>query len=279
MQVFTEIKPLRAYFANLREPGFSVGLVPTMGALHAGHLSLVAHARAENRCTVATIFVNPIQFNNPDDLAKYPRTLERDLAQLAAAGCDAVFAPKPEEVYPIEPQLRLHFGELETKLEGAFRPGHFNGVGLVVARLLHIIEPTRAYFGRKDYQQLQVIRQLVRDLAFNTEIVACATVREPDGLAMSSRNQRLSAQERLQAPVLYQALQFCRDSLRAGGAWTIIRSEAAEKIKNAGARLEYLELADAENLQPTDGVDTNNPTVLLVAAYVGAVRLIDNLLV
>lgn len=278
MQVFTEIKPLRAYFANLRNPGFSLGLVPTMGALHAGHLSLVAQAKAQNTAAAATIFVNPIQFNNAEDLAKYPRTLEADLAALETAGCDVVFAPTPAEMYPHAPAMQLHFGDLETTLEGAFRPGHFNGVGLVVAKLLHIIEPTRAYFGQKDYQQLQVISRLVRELAFNVEIVPCATVREADGLAMSSRNQRLQKDERSRAPVLFQALQFCRTALIEGRAWPAIRQQATEKIKTAGARLEYLELADAENLQLTDRVD-KRPTVLLIAAYVGAVRLIDNLLV
>jgi pantoate--beta-alanine ligase len=212
-------------------------------------------------------------------LAKYPRTLEKDLSMLAEVGCEVVFAPEANEIYPVAPQLQLSFGSLETSFEGTFRPGHFNGVGLVVAKLLHITDPTRAYFGLKDYQQLQIIKQLVQDLAFNTEIVACPTVREADGLAMSSRNQRLLAQERAVAPVLYQVLQFCRDALRQGRAWAAIRPQAEERIKTAGARLEYLELAHAQNLVPAEAVDTNNSTVLLVAAYVGTVRLIDNLLV
>lgn len=278
MQVFKEIKPLRAYFANLRQPGFSLGLVPTMGALHAGHVSLVAQAKAQNTITAATIFVNPVQFNNPEDLATYPRTLDADLTALERTGCDVVFAPEPQEIYPSAPGMQLSFGDLENSLEGAFRPGHFNGVGLVVAKLFHIFEPTRAYFGMKDYQQLQIISRLVRDLAFNVEVVPCATVREGDGLAMSSRNQRLQKEDRAIAPVLFQSLQFCRAALRAGGAWPGIRQQAEEKINSAGARLEYLALAHAENLQPVDRVDAN-PAVLLVAAYVGSVRLIDNLLV
>lgn len=277
MQVFEQINPLRRFLAARRKPGFSVGLVPTMGALHAGHLSMVKRCRQSNDLTIATIFVNPTQFTQAEDLARYPRTLDSDLAQLEAAGCDVVFAPAADEIYPQQPRLSLVFSGLDTHLEGAFRPGHFNGVGLVVAKLFHITEPQRAYFGQKDFQQYLVISQLVQDLSFPIELEVCPTVREPDGLAMSSRNQRLSVHQRQAAASLFGVLQNCCRQLAQGALWQMVYKPALEAITQAGLRPEYLELADRENLAPLVRVEAGTRAVVLVAAYAGDVRLIDNL--
>jgi pantoate--beta-alanine ligase len=279
MQVFTEIYPLRSYLGAWRKPEFSIGLVPTMGALHEGHLSLIEACKPENDLTIASIFVNPTQFNNADDLAQYPRTVSRDLVLLEAAGCDIVFIPAAEEIYPQAPRLSFQFAGLDDRFEGAYRPGHFNGVGLVVAKLFHIIGPQRAYFGQKDFQQYLVISRLVEDLSFPIEVIACPTVREPDGLAMSSRNQRLNPQQRQAAGALYQALQSCREQLLAGQPWPQVSHHAQDAICRAGLKPEYLALADAENLNPMAGVEAGKPAVVLAAAYAGDVRLIDNLFV
>ena len=182
-----------------------------MGALHEGHITLIEKAKQENDVVVSSIFVNPAQFNNPDDLARYPRTLEEDCQKLEAAGCDMVFTPPSTKCTPNQPMLRLNFGELETVMEGAFRPGHFNGVGIVVAKLFNIVQADRAYFGQKDLQQVAVIRRLIRDLSFPVELIRCPTVREADGLAMSSRNRNLTPEEREQAPALFQALTLAHE--------------------------------------------------------------------
>ncbi len=249
-----------------------------MGALHEGHTTLIETARRENDMVVSSIFVNPVQFNNPDDLARYPRTLEQDCRMLEAVGCDVVFAPSAGEMYPEPPALKLNFGELETVMEGAMRPGHFNGVGIVVAKLFNIVQPHRAYFGQKDLQQVAVIRRLIRELSFPVELIRCPTVREPDGLAMSSRNRNLTPAEREQAVALYQALTMARDGLNAG------QTVAEVKVAVAGFfaqkpefRLEYVEVANADTLQPAHEVLAPGQTAICLAAHLGKVRLIDNL--
>lgn len=278
MHVFTAIRPLQQYLYKLRLEQQSVGLVPTMGALHEGHISLLNEARTGNDLTVCSVFVNPTQFNNPADLARYPRTLDADLDLLDKRGCDAVFAPSVDEMYPTPATLRMTFGDLETRLEGAFRPGHFNGVGVVVAKLFNIVQPDRAYFGQKDLQQVAVVRRLVRDLSFPVELIRCPTLREADGLAMSSRNRNLTPDERRLAPELHQALHHAQHLL-AGGASPADAKRAVEThlAQYPAFRLEYIDVANADTLQPVDELQAPGSTALLVAAHLGHVRLIDNL--
>ena len=280
MHLLTTLADLRQYVNDQKRQGHTLGLVPTMGALHAGHLALVAASRAANDRTVASVFVNPIQFNNPDDLARYPRTLEADCAMLDAAGCDAVFAPSAAEMYPRPPALKVDFGTLETVMEGRFRPGHFNGVGVVVAKLFHLVQPDRAYFGQKDLQQCAVVKRLIDDLSFPLELVVCPTQREADGLAMSSRNRNLTVEERAAAPFIFRELTKAKTLLAegrtTGTVQTMIERDFSE---NPVFRLEYFEVADPTSLEPLTGPLEGRPAALCVAAFLGKVRLIDNVLV
>ncbi|MFA7472785.1 MAG: pantoate--beta-alanine ligase [Spirosomataceae bacterium] len=254
----------------------SVGLVPTMGALHQGHLELVKAARAENDLVVCSIFVNPTQFNNPDDLSAYPRTLEADCRLLESVGCDIVFAPSVEEMYPYPLDLSLNFGTLETVMEGAFRPGHFNGVGIVVSKFFNLIQPHRAYFGQKDLQQTAIIKSLIRNLSYPIELRICPTVRESDGLAMSSRNVRLTPEERSIAPTIYRILNECKTALLEGTPVEVALKNARDAFSQQPAfRLEYIELVDADTLKPLN--ETGKANALCVAVHLGNVRLIDNI--
>jgi pantoate--beta-alanine ligase len=255
----------------------TVGLVPTMGALHAGHLSLVRAARAECGLVVATIFVNPTQFGPGEDYARYPRTWEADVAMLAAEGVDVLFAPAAAAMYPPGDATWVEVTEVGARLDGASRPGHFRGVATVVTKLLNIVQPDRAYFGQKDAAQVAVLRRMVRDLHVDVEMVVCATVREDDGLAMSSRNRYLSVAERLSACAIPRALD-CAESCVARGVTEakllrgcVLASLQAER----GLRVEYVELVDAERLEPVD--DVRGGALLAVAAWAGETRLIDNL--
>ena len=249
MLQFDTIAGLRQQLKSIRSAQ-SIGLVPTMGALHEGHATLLKTARQENEVVVSSIFVNPVQFNNASDLARYPRTLEDDYKLLEGAGCDLVFVPSVAEMYPDSPGLRLNFGELETTMEGAFRPGHFNGVGIVVAKLFNMVQPDRAYFGQKDLQQVAVIRRLTRDLSFPVELIRCPTVREADGLAMSSRNRNLTPTERQQATLLFRALTQAHEML-AGGHSTEQAKNAVQALfaSNPAFSLEYVEVVNADTLQ------------------------------
>lgn len=274
---FDTIASLRQHLAGLRA-NQSIGLVPTMGALHDGHLTLIQQARQQTDVVVCSIFVNPVQFNNADDLARYPRTLDADCALLETVGCDIVFAPSADEMYPEAPSLTLNFGELETVMEGAFRPGHFNGVGLVVAKLFTIVQPDKAFFGQKDLQQVAVIRSLIRNLSFPVELVRSPTVRETDGLAMSSRNRNLTPDEREQATTLFAALTLAHDRLVDGQ--TPAQAKAAVRAfidAKPAFRLEYIEIANADTLMPADEVLAPGQTAICIAAHLGKVRLIDNL--
>jgi pantoate--beta-alanine ligase len=273
------IAETREHIAAARGRELTIGLVPTMGALHAGHGALIRRAREETGYVFATVFVNPTQFERPDDFQKYPRDLDADLAFCASLGVDAVFVPDAREMYPGDPLTTVAVAGLSTRLEGEFRPGHFRGVATVVAKLFNIVPAHRAYFGEKDAQQLAVIQKMVADLDFPVTIVPVPTVREPDGLAMSSRNQRLTPEQRRIAPVLYQALREAERSIRSGS-----RSGAAVK-QNALAllartpelRVEYLEVVDPATFQP---METMEGEVRVVAAvWLGEVRLIDNILV
>ncbi len=277
MHLLTTVHALHAFRQS--RIGTTVGLVPTMGALHTGHIALVEAARQACDVVIATVFVNPIQFNNPDDLARYPRTLDADAALLEAAGCDALFAPAADELYAEPPMMRLNFGELETVMEGAFRPGHFNGVGIVVAKLFNLTQPDRAYFGQKDLQQVAVIRRLIRDLSFPIELVRFPTVRETDGLAMSSRNRNLTADERALAPAIFESLTLARNMLAGGQTVAQAKASVAEFFSTRpGFRLEYVEVANADTLRPVPTVQAPGQTAICIAAHLGKVRLIDNLL-
>ena len=280
MQILTTAAGLQAYTEQARQAGKQVGLVPTMGALHDGHLQLVHAARTACDEVIASIFVNPTQFNNAEDFRLYPRVPEADAALLAPAGCTALFAPSVAEVYPQTTVLRFDFGPLERVMEGAHRPGHFNGVATVVSKLFHLARPHRAYFGQKDWQQVAVIRQLVADLSFDLEIVACPTIRETDGLAMSSRNRRLDPTARAAAPLLHQVLAAAAAAVRQRVPPAQVRAAAAAAlVREPLITPEYIELADAQTLQPLDGYVAGRAVVLCLAAYLGGVRLIDNVVV
>ena len=280
MQILTTAAGLQAYAERARQAGQRLGLVPTMGALHAGHMELVQAARADCNEVIATIFVNPTQFNNAEDFRLYPRVPAADTALLAPAGCTAVFAPTVAEIYPRPTVLRFDFGPLEQVMEGAHRPGHFNGVATVVSKLFHLARPHRAYFGQKDWQQVAIVRQLVADLSFDLEIVACPTIREADGLAMSSRNRRLSEAARAAAPLLYQVLVAAAAQVRQGVPPAQVRATAeATLAREPLLSPEYLEVADAHTLQPLTAYLPGRPVVLCLAAHLGGVRLIDNVVV
>jgi pantoate--beta-alanine ligase len=266
------------YWHQLQQKNQHLGFVPTMGALHQGHLDLVAKSKASMDLTLVSIFVNPTQFNSSEDFKNYPQTLEADLAQLEAAGADYVFVPSVTTLYPQPTRLQFDFGDLEHVLEGEFRPGHFNGVGLVVSKLFHLIKPHRAFFGQKDLQQVAVIKRLVQDLSFDLEIEVVPTRREKDGLAMSSRNMRLNPEERQQALLLYTQLQLAKTSLLAGTHWQVVKSSLETTFAGAqNCELEYLALVDPETFEIFDTFTQNGPRSLCIAAFVGKVRLIDNL--
>ncbi|KAB7728415.1 pantoate--beta-alanine ligase [Rudanella paleaurantiibacter] len=278
MQRIDTVHALRQQLRLAHTPGQTLGFVPTMGALHEGHLDLVRRARQECDLVVASVFVNPVQFNNPDDLARYPRTLEQDAEMLQSVGTDLLFFPSADEMYPEAPQLRLNFGELETVMEGAFRPGHFNGVGIVVAKLFNLVQPDRAYFGQKDLQQIAVVRRLIRDLSFPVELIRCDTVREADGLAMSSRNRNLTPNERLQAPIIHQALTLAHDLMLEGQSPNQAKAAVTGLFaQQPHFRLEYVEVANADTLQPVSEMQAPGQTAICLAAHLGKVRLIDNL--
>ena len=277
MPLLTTAPALRHHLSPARQLGKTIGLVPTMGALHAGHLRLIGQAKAECDLVVCSIFVNPTQFNNPADLARYPRTLPEDTALLETVGTDIIFAPDVAQMYPQLPVLRLDFGLLETVMEGASRPGHFNGVGLVVSKLFHMVQPHRAYFGQKDLQQVAVVRRLVADLAFPLELVCCPTVREADGLAMSSRNRLLTPQERTWAPRLFAALTLAQNALLAGQSAEVAAAQARQHMAQQPAFvLDYLAVVDPDTLLPVAQRQAPGQTAICVAAQLGTVRLIDN---
>ncbi|WP_435257534.1 pantoate--beta-alanine ligase [Thioclava sp. FR2] len=270
------VEELRRHVRAWKAAGEMVGVVPTMGALHEGHLSLARRARKECERVITTIFVNPKQFNNPDDLKKYPRTEEADAALLATVPVDLIFAPQPEEVYPDGFITTVSVGGVSEPLEGRMRPGHFDGVATVVTKLFGMTMADRGYFGQKDWQQLQVVLRLVRDLNIPVHIVGCETIRETDGLAMSSRNVRLTPEGRAKAHVLYEAIMAAATDIRAGQSDRMAIREAAEAIRAAGFdRVEYIELRDAETLMPSD--DPARARRMLAAAWLDGVRLIDNI--
>jgi len=280
MDVVESAVGCRAELDRARAAGRVVGLVPTMGALHDGHVSLMARARAECDVVAVSIFVNPLQFGDPEDMARYPRTLERDLFVCAEAGADVVFVPAVSEMYPAwpaPPATTVSVHGVSDRWEGASRPGHFDGVATVVSKLFSIAGPCRAYFGLKDFQQLAVVRRMVLDLSLPVEVVGCPIVREADGLALSSRNVRLSGAERQAATVLSRALAAGRNAVEAGATCgaavgRAMRAAADEPL----VRLDYAVAVDADSLEETGAMDDPSVVRLLIAAQVGSVRLIDN---
>lgn len=276
--MITTLADLHQQVAAWKAKGESIGLVPTMGALHAGHLSLAHAARADCDRVIVTIFVNPTQFNSAQDLASYPRTEVADAALLAPLGVDVIFAPAPDQVYPAGFATQITVSGVADPLEGALRPGHFAGVATVVAKLFGMTQADRAYFGQKDWQQLQVVRRMVADLNMAVQVIGCDTLREADGLAMSSRNARLSAQARATAPALYAAMTAVVASVTAGGQADNALKAATKALLDAGfERVEYFALHDGETMQPS--TDLSRPLRLLAAAWLGGVRLIDNMAV
>ena len=277
MKVIHTIKDLQAELSVLKAQGKKVGLVPTMGALHAGHASLVKRSVNENEVTVVSVFVNPTQFNDKNDLAKYPRTLDADCRLLEDCGAAFAFAPSVEEMYPQPDTREFSYAPLDTVMEGAFRPGHFNGVCQIVSKLFDAIQPDRAYFGEKDFQQLAIIREMVRQMNYKLEIVGCPIVREEDGLALSSRNKRLSAQERENALNISRTL-FKSRTFATSHTVSETQKMVEEAIEAApGLRLEYFEIVDGNTLQKVNSWEDAQYVVGCITVFCGEVRLIDNI--
>lgn len=281
MRLFNSVNQVQSYLSLCREKDnlLTVGFVPTMGALHLGHISLIEESIKTCSLTVCSIFVNPIQFNNKADLEKYPRTPEADLQLLESKGCDVVFMPGIEDIYPTENKEIFEFNGLDAVLEGKFRPGHFNGVAVVVKRLFEIIQPDMAFFGEKDFQQLTIIKHLVSTQNIPVQIIPCNTIREPDGLAMSSRNIRLNPGQRKNAPVIFQSLQWAKENFQK-----LSIAEIKEQVKNKieftpGMQLEYFEIVDSTNLIPINDASKNtiNGRIACIAVFLGEIRLIDNI--
>jgi pantoate--beta-alanine ligase len=279
--VVTDIAPLRDAVAAARRQGRTIGLVPTMGALHAGHLSLIEAARAETAFVVVSIFVNPTQFGPKEDFSRYPRPLERDLELCGEAGVDLVFHPEPAVLYPPDYRTYVEVTGLQDVLCGASRPGHFRGVATIVLKLFNLVQPDRAYFGQKDAQQARIIRQLVRDLNVPVEVRVCPIVREADGLALSSRNQYLEAQQRRQAVVLHRALNEAQRRIEAGERdAAVLRQAMIECIASApDAVLDYAAVVDADSLEMPTRLAPGRSVLLALAVKFGGTRLIDNILI
>ncbi len=276
MNVYNFIVDIQRFVEEKHNLGLKVGFVPTMGALHEGHISLINRAKKDNDIVVCSVFVNPIQFNNQTDLEKYPRTPERDIEKLEQAGCDAVFMPTAEEMYPNKVEDHYDFGDLERVMEGACRPGHFNGVAIVVRKLFEIVTPNRAYFGEKDFQQLAIIKKMVQNLNMNLEIVPCPIIRENDGLAMSSRNVRLNETERAIAPKIFATLN---DAISKKVSMIPAEMKEYTLAKYAEIKefdVEYVEITDETNLKSLENWNECDHARIFVALQLGPVRLIDN---
>ena len=277
MKLISTIKDLKSLLDECRAAGKTVGLVPTMGALHQGHASLVERAVKENDVAVVSVFVNPTQFNDKNDLKNYPRTLEADCALLENIGADIAFAPSVEEMYPTEDTRQFSFAPIDTVMEGACRPGHFNGVAQIVSKLFYAVEPDKAYFGEKDFQQLAIIREMVRQLDLKLEIVGCPIVREADGLAMSSRNTLLTADERQRALTISRTL-FASLDYAAGNSLAATKAFGEEKINSTpGLVLEYYQIVDGNTLQEINEWSDSDYIVGCIALFCGKIRLIDNI--
>lgn len=282
MVLFKKAKDLHKWLDAQRQNGKKIGFVPTMGALHKGHISLLKTSIENNKVSVCSIFVNPTQFNDPKDFTKYPITIEKDILLLENNGCDVLFLPSLEEIYPDGVAQNRHYelGELEFVFEGKFRPGHFQGVCMVVHRLLEIVKPDNLYLGQKDYQQCMVIKKLIELIGMSDKITinTCPTLREPDGLAMSSRNMRLSEKERAVANTIYQCLIMIKEKLQLSETLNLL-AKANKILKDAGFRPDYFALTDAGTLSPVSNWDGKQRLVVIAAVYLNETRLIDNMLI
>ncbi len=278
MKILETIKDASDHLQEIRNGNISIGFIPTMGALHQGHLSLIKEAKKENGYVTCSIFVNPIQFNNKNDLQVYPRDINRDIKLLESSGCDFLFHPSETEMYPEPVNEVFDLGNLDKVMEGLFRPGHFNGVAIVVKKLFEILKPDRAYFGLKDYQQLVIIHKVVSDFKLSVEIVPCSTVREEDGLAMSSRNQLLTKTDRMQAAMIYEALKMVK--IQSGYSTINEIKRFIEQLfrKTKNTKLEYFEIVDMFTLKPLTTWAQSSNVIACIAVYVGNVRLIDNII-
>ncbi len=277
MDIVVKAEQVRALVEDYKKKGLSVGFVPTMGALHQGHLSLVNEAGSKADVVVVSIFVNPTQFNNPEDLEKYPRTIEADRALLENTACNILYYPSVEEVYPEEDTRQFDFGSLDKVMEGKFRPGHFNGVAQVVSRFFELIHPDKAFFGEKDFQQLAIIKEMTKQLQFGIEIVPCTIIREDDGLAMSSRNQLLLKEYREVAPVISQVLFESKALINSKNPKEVINFVTEKINKTNLLEVEYFEIVSGDSLQPV--LDWSEDYIVgCIAVYADKVRLIDNLI-
>lgn len=278
MKVVSTKNELINLIGNHKKAAESIGFVPTMGALHPGHLSLIKESRKDCDVVVASVFVNPTQFNDPKDLKRYPRTPEKDTALLASAGCDYIFMPSVEEIYPEKDTRKFDFGYLETVMEGAKRPGHFNGVGQVVSRLFDIVRPDRAYFGMKDFQQIAIIKEMVRQLNYAVEIVPCPIVREESGLALSSRNMLLDEEHKKNAPHIYDTLKKARNLVTQMNVSDLKKWITDEINRNPFLKTEYVEIVDDTTLKVVENWEQPGKKIACVAVYAGEIRLIDNII-
>lgn len=278
MKVVTTKKELILWINDFRKEGKTIGLVPTMGALHEGHLSLVKECKKNTDIAVVSIFVNPTQFNDPEDLKRYPRTPEKDTSLLDTIGCDLIFLPTVEEIYPEKDSRKFNFGYLETIMEGARRPGHFNGVGQIVSRLFDIVSPDKAYFGMKDFQQIAIIKNMVKQLNYKIDIVSCPIIREESGLALSSRNTLLDEDHKKNAPHIYATLKKARN-LVAQMSVNDLKKWITDQIdSNPYLKTEYVEIVDDTTLQLIKDWREKNNKVVCVAVHAGKIRLIDNII-
>jgi pantoate--beta-alanine ligase len=277
MKVYKHIKDLQSALNPFRNENKKIGFVPTMGALHNGHLSLVQRSIENNNITVVSIYVNPAQFNDKNDLINYPRDLNKDCALLEASGCHIVFAPTDEEMYPGPDSRIFELGKLATVMEGKHRPGHFNGVAQIVTKLFDAVLPDIVYFGQKDFQQLAIIRKLVNDYNYPVKIQACPIMREEDGLAMSSRNMRLNINQRLAAPLIYQTLCEAKNMIGKFDLKSICQSVENKINQNNNLKLEYFEVVNSTTLQPVNDIKGYIPITACIAVFAGKIRLIDNI--
>ncbi len=279
MLIFKRVKDLQLYIADSKKKGLSVGFVPTMGALHQGHLSLINRSKKSTDLTVCSIFVNPTQFNDKEDLKKYPRTTEADIRLLSSEECDILFIPEVEEVYPpgLSTELDINFSKMAQVMEGEFRPGHFDGMAQVVNRLLDIVLPNELFMGQKDFQQMSIVRSMLLQLKRPIKLISCAIIREDHGLAMSSRNRRLSEKVRNNASVIFNTLKWMKSKIEDEADLKKLKSIAMEKLSVEPFKAEYVEICDGDTLQPITTMAGHEFVVCCLAVWVEKVRLIDNL--
>jgi len=279
MEIIRKIDVLQKFLNSIRNDGESIGLVPTMGALHQGHFELINYSKKETDLTVCSIYINPVQFNDKKDFVRYPRDEEKDISLLENLGCDVVFIPDDEQMFRGKRLINLDFGSLSNHLEGEFRPGHFNGVALVVSKLFNIVKPEVAFFGQKDLQQYSIIKQMIEEFCFNIELKMIPTVREENGLALSSRNKLFTNEQRKEASKLYQALKKVEDVLQTNNSVLKIKKVVEEFLSSSNMRLEYFEIVNLENFQPVETIEKNNKYGACIAGYLDNIRLIDNIII